>query len=575
MAVQDEARTESGRKPAADHNEYGAYSPEVELIEAAVAATDAETLLPRKELFKRYWPAAVYSMLLSLALVMEGMDVGLINNFFAHPAYLARFGWPDADGVQHISTQWQGAIGAGNNIGSIFGLLINGYVQSRYGSRKVYMATMVIMGCTIFILFFSVNVQMLLAGNIICGIPWGVFQTLTTAYAAEICPAAMRGYLTAWVSMCWGAGSFLATGVLRGSLNLEGDTSWRVPYGIQWIWVPPLFIVGFLAPESPWYLIRRGRIDDAEKSLRRLARKGHYTEQSMAETLALMKHTNEMEKIEAADASYKDCFNGTNLRRTGIVCMAWVIQMLNGQSITQYAAIMLRSIGMSATNAFNYNMGIQSVNIAATTVAIVLMGRIGRRVFYLFGSMGIGACMLVVGIMGFAAPATRIAIPTAVFLIIVQCIFKVSLGPTTYVVVGETASSRVRAQTIVLGRAVYVCCGIVVQQINPRMLNSSSDAWNWGAKTGMLYFGLCFIWVIWIWLFLPETKNRSFADIDYLFQKKVGARQFSTTPIDLFEFTQPPSSKSLQFDEQVEHVTQPPATVPATAAEIQDDKRVQ
>ncbi|KAH6867709.1 general substrate transporter [Thelonectria olida] len=552
MAAQDEAKVESGPKPPVSHAEHAAYTPEVELIEAAVATSDAEALLPRKELFNRYWPAVVYSMLLSVALVMEGMDVGLINNFFAHPAYLNRFGWPDANGKQHISTQWQGAIGAGNNIGSVFGLLLNGYLQSRYGSRRVYMFAMVLMAACIFILFFAVNVQMLLAGNIICGIPWGIFQTLTTAYAAEICPAALRGYLTAWVSMCWGAGSFLATGVLRGSLDLPGDTAWRVPYALQWIWVVPLFIVGFVAPESPWYLVRRGRIDDAEKNLRRLARKGHYTEQTMAETLALMKHTNEMEKIEAADASFRDCFRGTNLRRTGIVCMAWIIQMFNGQSITQYAAIMLRSVGMSATMAFNYNMAIQSVNIVATGIAIVLMGKIGRRVFYIFGSSGIGICMLIVGIMGFAADANRIAIPTAAFLIVVQCFFKVSLGPTTFVVVAETSSSRVRAQTIVLGRAVYVCCGIIVQQINPRMLNSSSDAWNWGAKTGMFYFGLCFIWLIWIWFFLPEMRDRSFADIDYLFQKKVNARKFSSTPIDLFEFTEADrAAKKLQDNEQV------------------------
>lgn len=388
------------------------------------------------------------------------------------------------------------------------------------------------MGACIFILFFSTSVEMLLVGNLICGIPWGIFQTLTTAYAAEICPPAMRGYLTAWVSMCWGFGSFLATGVLRGSLELPGDAGWRLPYGLQWFWIPPLFIVGCVAPESPWYLVRRGRIGDAEKSLRRLARKNFYTQRTMAETLALMEHTNEMEKIEAAEASYRDCFRGTNLRRTVVVCMAWVIQILNGQSITQYAAIMLQSVGMSEIDSFNYNMGIQSVNVVATAVAIFLMGRIGRRGFFLFGSAGIGACMLIIGILGVAADVGTIAVPTAVFLIVVQYIFKVSIGPTTYVVVAETSSSRVRAQTIVLGRIVYVCGAIAVQQLNPRMLNDSADAWNWGAKTGLFYFGLCFIWLIWIWFFLPETKNRSFADIDYLFQKKVKAREFSTTPVN-------------------------------------------
>ncbi|TDZ34355.1 General alpha-glucoside permease [Colletotrichum spinosum] len=526
------------RSASFDHNEYGAYTPNIALIEAAAAASSQEALLPRKELASRYWPAAVYSMLLSLALVMEGMDVGLINNFFAQPAYLAKFGWPDADGKQHIPTSWQAAIGNGNNLGSILGLLLNGYLQARFGSRRVYMFAMALMGATIFTLFFAVNVQMLFAANILCGIPWGIFQTLTTAYAAEICPAAMRGYLTAWVSMCWGMGSFLATGVLRASLQIEGDASWRVPYALQWVWVVPLFAVGFLAPESPWYLIRRGRVDDAERSLRRLARKGHYTEQTMAETLALMRHTDEMEKIEAEGATYRDCFRGTNLRRTGVVCMAWVIQILNGQAICSYAAIFLQSAGMPVVQSFNFNMGIQSTNIVGTAIAISLMGRVGRRVFYLCGSTAIGVAMLVVGVLGFVpSAASSVSIAVAVVMIIINFVFKMSLGPTCYVIVGETSSSRVRAQTIVLGRAVYVVGQIIIQQLNPRMLGNKSDAWNWGAKSGMFYFGLCTIWAVWIFFFLPETKNRSFAELDYLFQKRVPARQFASHPVDLFELT--------------------------------------
>lgn len=294
----------------------------------------------------------------------------------------------------------------------------------------------------------------------------------------------------------------------------------------------PLFTVAYFAPESPWYLIRRDRLEDAEKSLRRLAAKDFYTEEKMAQTLALMKHTNEMEKIESANSSYRDCFRGTNLRRTGIVCMAWVIQILNGQSLTAYAAVFLRAAGMAATQSFNYNMGIQSVNIFCTAIAIVLMGTVGRRVFFFWGSAGIGLAMLIIGILGFVPKAGNISIAVAVVLIIVQIIFKVSLGPTTYVIVGETSSTRIRAQTIVLGRAVYVCGQIIVTQLNPRMLNASSDAWNWGAKTGLFYFGLCAIWAVWIFFFLPEMRNRSFAEIDYLFQTKTPSRKFTTTPID-------------------------------------------
>ncbi|KAF6804339.1 maltose permease MAL61 [Colletotrichum sojae] len=533
------------------HDEYGTYNPDVALIEAAAFASEEEGRLSRKELFARYWPAAAYSCLLSLALVMEGMDVGLINNFFAHPAYLRHFGWPDADGKYYVSSSWQAAIGNGNNLGSIIGLLLNGWLQSRFGSRRVYMFAMALMAGTIFTLFFAVNVQMLFAANILCGIPWGIFQTLTTAYAAEICPAAMRGYLTSWVSMCWGAGTFLATGVLRGSLSLPGDLGWKVPYALQWVWVVPLFIVGFFAPESPWYLIRRGKIDAAEKSLRRLARKGHYTEQSMAETLALMKHTNEMEKIEAANSSYRDCFHGTNLRRTAIVCMAFIIQILNGQSICSYAAVFLTSAGMPTERSFDFNMAIQSVNIVGTGIAIALMGKIGRRTFFFYGSSGIGLCMLIIGIIGFIPGQKNVSIAVAAILIFVNLTFKMSLGPATYVIVGETSSSRVRAQTIVLGRAVYVVGQIIIQQLNPRMLNTQGDAWGWGARAGMFYFGLCFIWAVWIFFFLPETRNRTFAELDYLFQKKVPARQFTTAPVDLFEITGGGNEKLQEVDTNV------------------------
>lgn len=538
MAV-TETKAEEGLKPSAERADAGVWGTEAQLIEAAHDASDEETRLPRKELFARYLPATLFSAGLSLALVMEGMDVGLINNFFAHEAYLNKFGWPDADGVQHISSTWQSAIGTGNNVGSIIGLLLNGWLQSRYGSRRVYMGAMVLMAATIFMLFFAVNVQMLLAANIMCGIPWGIFQTLTTAYAAEICPAAMRGYLTAWVSMCWGAGSFLAAGTLRGSLDLTGDAGWKVPYGLQWIWIIPLFLIAFFAPESPWYLVRRDKIAEAEASLRRLARKDYYTEQTMAQTIALMKHTNEMERINAASSSYADCFRGTNLRRTAIVCMAWLIQILNGQSITNYAAIFLKAAGMPEVQAFNFNMGIQSVNIFCTIIAIVLMGMIGRRTFFFWGSAGIGLCMLVIGIMGFVpnSDSAGILIGLAVILILVQITFKVSLGPTTYVIVAETSSNRVRAQTIVIGRAVYVCGQICVQQLNPRMLNKGGDAWDWGPRAGLFYFGLCFVWAIWIWFFLPETMNRSFADLDYLFQKKTGARDFKTAHVDCMLFS--------------------------------------
>lgn len=106
---------------------------------------------------------------------------------------------------------------------------------------------------------------------------------------------------------------------------------------LQWVWPVPLFFVGFFAPESPWYLVRKERYADAEKSLRRLACTGHYTELSMRETIAMMKHTNEKEKEDAKQGSYLECFKGVNRRRTELACIIFAIQVWSGQGICAYA----------------------------------------------------------------------------------------------------------------------------------------------------------------------------------------------------------------------------------------------
>jgi SP family general alpha glucoside:H+ symporter-like MFS transporter len=68
-----------------------------------------------------------------------------VNNFFGQQAYLDRFGTPNAQGVKSIPANWQAAINNGQQIGAVIGLLFNGWAQSRFGSRKIYMLGMAMM----------------------------------------------------------------------------------------------------------------------------------------------------------------------------------------------------------------------------------------------------------------------------------------------------------------------------------------------------------------------------------------------------------------------------------------------
>jgi MFS transporter, SP family, general alpha glucoside:H+ symporter len=175
------------------------------------------------------------------------------------------------------------------------------------------------MMCMIFIVFFAPSLSVLAFGEFMCGISWGVFQTLSTTFACEVVPTVLRSYVTAYVCMCWGAGILLSSGVVRAVVNVQGNLGWKLPFAIQWIWPIPLAIGAYLAPESPWNSVRRGKYDQARKDLMRLRQDSPNKEREVESTLAYLRYTTELERAETAEASYLDCFRGTNLRRTEIV----------------------------------------------------------------------------------------------------------------------------------------------------------------------------------------------------------------------------------------------------------------
>lgn len=176
----------------------------------------------------------------------------------------------------------------------------------------VFMAWMAV---TIFIPFFAPSLSVLAFGEFMCGIPWGVFQTLSTSYASEVVPTVLRPYVTAYVCMCWGGGILLSSGVVRAVVNVTGDLGWRLPFAIQWIWPVPLFLAAYFAPESPWNCVRRGQNEEARKSLIRLRQQTPDRDAQVESTLAYIQYTTELERAETENATFADCFRGTNLRR--------------------------------------------------------------------------------------------------------------------------------------------------------------------------------------------------------------------------------------------------------------------
>ena len=502
----------------------------------AQKATASEHSMTLKQGLKTYPKAVGWSILLSTCIVMEGFDLVLISSLFGLPAFQRKFGVQLENGTYQVTAAWQTGLSNGALVGEILGLFVAGLIADRFGFKKTMILALSMLTCFIFIVFFAQSLPMLLAGEILCGLPWGVFQTLTTTYAAEVCPTALRAYLTTYVNLCWVFGQFLSSGVLKGVSGRTDALAYKLPFALQWIWPVPLIIGIALAPESPWWLVRKGRNEEAKAVLGRLTSK---TENFNAdETIAMMIHTNEFEKSQSEGTAYLDCLKCSDLRRTEIVCVVWAIQTLCGSTFMGYSTYFYQQAGLDVSNSFSLSLAQYALGAIGTISSWFLMMKFGRRTLYLSGQVAMFCLLLITGFCAIA-PRDNTSAQWAIgsMLLAYTFTYDATVGPVCYSLVAELSSTRLRQKTVVLARNVYNITGIATNILTPRMLNPT--AWNWGAKSAFFWAGMCALCWVWTFFRLPEPKGRTYAELDMLFGMKVSARKFSGTTVDPFATTIP------------------------------------
>jgi SP family general alpha glucoside:H+ symporter-like MFS transporter len=301
------------------------------------------------------------------------------------------------------------------------------------------------------------------------------------------------------------------------------------------MWPVPLLIGILLAPESPWWLVRKGRTEDAKKALLRLTSKNKETDFDADETVAMMVHTTALEEKITSGASYLDCFRGVDRRRTEIVCMVWAIQNLSGNSFSGYSAYFLQQAGLDPAKSYDFALGQYGINMAGVFGAWFLMSMgIGRRSLYLYGLCGLCTMLFILGFLGLVPSAHKkeASLATGSIMLIWALFYQLSVGTVCYSLVAELSTRRLQIKTVVLGRNLYNVVGIICSVLTPYMLNPGE--WNWSNYAGFFWGGICFCCIIYTYFRVPEPAGRSFAELDLLFERGVSARKFSSTEVDVF-----------------------------------------
>ncbi|CAG9992622.1 unnamed protein product, partial [Clonostachys byssicola] len=475
--------------------------------------------------------AIFWCLAVSMTVVMEGYDTILLGNLWAYPTFQQKYG--EYVGVSsqtrsgyQLTPAWQAGLGNAAGVGAFFGALLNGILVNRFGQRNTIVGALMALSCFIFIVFFSQNPQVLLTGQLLCGIPWGVFATSAPAYASEMLPMVLRVYFTSWTNMCFIIGQFIASGVLRVCLSRDDEWGFRIPFALQWFWPAWLIPILMFAPESPWHLVRQGKLEEAERSINRL--QASDCPISHKQALMAIVETNKAEKDLAVGTSYKHCFKGVELRRTEIACMCFMGQVLCGLPIAYNATYFYEQIGLPANITYSLNIGGYGLALFSAFCSwFFLLPRVGRRKIYLGGAFTMSLLLYLIAILTSWKQHHGVTEAQAYLTIVWKAAFQLSAGQLGWAIPAEVGSTRLRQKTIVLARNSYYLVHTVGTSVQPYFLNPR--ALDLGARAAFVWATTALLFFTWAFFRLPETKNLTYEELNRLFAQRVPSREFAKT----------------------------------------------
>jgi SP family general alpha glucoside:H+ symporter-like MFS transporter len=290
-------------------------------------------------------------------------------------------------------------------------------------------------------------------------------------------------------------------------------------------------------------LVRKGRLDEAEKSIRRLQRKSSGLDPK--QTLAIIVHTNNIEEEMTAGTSYLDCFKGTERRRTEIACMAFAGQVFVGSLFAYNSTYFFQQIGFDSTQTYHLNVGSTGMALFGTLCNwTILLPRFGRRKIYLIGTATLTTFLFIIAFLqvganvkGIGSKPGPLLNAQGAFTLLWTFTFQLSVGQLGWAIPAEIGSTRQRQKTVVLARNAYYLASVIARTLEPYFLNPLQ--WNIKGYTGFVWGCTGLITLIWAYFRLPETKDRTYDELDVLFAKGVKARHFAKTDVNTFDESVP------------------------------------
>ncbi|EFX02370.1 hexose transporter [Grosmannia clavigera kw1407] len=437
----------------------------------------------------------------SVTIAYDGSVMGSVNVMKSYQSYF------------HLDTATISVNSCAVYLGAILVAPISGYIVNWRGRREAIGVSCLFNIVGAAISGAAQNIAMFIAGRMIIGIGMGLAQTSAGAYVSETTAPKVRSLALGLYFTCWALGGFIATGTQQMD---PSDWAWRIPCIVQAF--APVCVLGILPflPESPRWLIYNDR---NEEGLAVLARINGALADDTAVQLQYQEVLDTMtyEKTEGRSLGFREIVRSpANRKRLGLALSVAPLTMLTGSNvITYYYGTMLDQAGITSSKTqMEVNLVLSAWQFVIAVLGSLLAERLGRR-FLCLASLATCTAFLY-GLGGMTATyggssSTSGIYGTVAFMFFFLGCYSFGLTPLTNMYPPEVLSYNLRATGMAMFTLCAKACGVFVTMVFPYMFSAI------GWKTYIVNASWNVLFLVWVYFFWVETRDKNLEEIDELF----------------------------------------------------------
>ncbi|PTD06666.1 putative glucose transporter rco-3 [Fusarium culmorum] len=483
--------------------------------------------------------AILVGLFVSSGGLLFGYDVGVINGILAMDVFQNDFATDQTcrDENDHIDlcpidSSLIVAILSG---GAVVGSILAAPAGDSIGRRKTLFLAVVTFCIGAIFQVCAQATPMLLVGSFVvfimlmlvlqralAGVAVGATSVLVPLYQSETAPKWIRGSIICAYQLSITVGILGATIINVITSGMNSAAAYRIPLGLQLV---PGVILAFgimLLPETPRFLVKKGRNDDAGISLSRF-RRLDITHPALVNELQEIIANHQYEMTLGHD-TYRALFtsNSSLGHRTLTGCVLQMLQQLTGINFVMYYGTTFFSRS-GVSNPFIINLVMIIVNCVCTIPGLIVIESWGRRKLLMAGALGMAVCQFIIGAVSTANEKSSQDLGNASNMALIVCcainvfFYASSWGPVTWVVTSEIFPLKLRAKAMSVSTTANWLLNFAVAYAPPFILGRRADAF--GLKIFFIWGTFCILAIVFVWFMVYETSRMTLEQIDEMYER--------------------------------------------------------